>query len=101
MKSPVNKITLEELRGIFEKAITEYEEMSGNDFLEIDRDLYWVICHDQLYNPNQQPSDFTLGDLVEEVEELKSWLRCGENIGTVGIDRLSAVLKFMAAVTLR
>ncbi len=46
--------------------ISEHIRQSHPEPLEISEDYYWEIAETQLYDPTQDPSDFSLGQLSED-----------------------------------
>ncbi len=58
------RIELDDLVRALTKSVEHLKE-KGREFVEIDEDYYWAITDEQLYNPNQQFSEFMLGQLLD------------------------------------
>jgi hypothetical protein len=68
------RITLDELRKATE-ILFDYIERCGHKSFEIDADYYWYIHRKQdRYDPRQEPSNFSLGQLSSDIEDLKAVL---------------------------
>jgi len=67
------------------------------DNIDIDaEDFYWEIPENDLYNPMEEPSTFTLGQLSDDWEELQR-LKEGEVIPVShDLKRLSAILQIIS-----
>ena len=64
------KIDLNIMEEVFYKLMVHVKN-KGIDLLEIDEDYYWNIKQSQRYNPNITPSDFDLGQLEDDWNEIK------------------------------
>jgi hypothetical protein len=64
---------------------------SGHEFVPLPHDYYWSIPKEALYNPYSQPSELTLGQLSDDLEELK-------RIDNGKAEPLSFALVWLAAV---
>lgn len=64
MKIEINKL----------KRVTEelFKYMEENDIKEVDfdKDYYWSISNDQLFDTSKDPSDFTVGQLTDDYQEI-------------------------------
>ena len=84
---------LEDLRRISEKIFAHLEELGLDSFDISSVDYYWNIPKEQVYNPYEEPSDFTLGQLTDDWNELHRVIE--SEIEPFGYDlvRLSAILR--------
>ncbi len=84
---------LGDLRRISEKLFAHFERLGLDSFDVPSADYYWHIPKKQVYNPYEEPSDFTLGQLTDDWDELKRVLE--SEIEPFGYDlvRLSAILR--------
>jgi len=64
------QITTRELRQAVTKVLDHLED-TARAVLTIDKDYYWSIPADQRYDPYQQPTDLTLGQLSDDWCEVK------------------------------
>jgi hypothetical protein len=52
----------------------DHLESLGERTIEIEDDYYWTIDEKQLYDPTQSPTDFSLGQLTDDWQELRKVL---------------------------
>ncbi|WP_253974465.1 hypothetical protein [Myxococcus dinghuensis] len=46
----------------------------GHTEVELDSDHYWSIPNDKLYSVYEDPSDFTVGQLSEDLENVRAFV---------------------------
>jgi hypothetical protein len=63
------RIPISTLRHAAEVLLAHVEALEG-EFVSVDKDYYWVIPSEQLYDVFHEPSDLTIGQLGECVEQL-------------------------------
>lgn len=63
------KVKIAELRRVA-GILFEHLEEEGHAEIEIDRDFYWSIPDEKLYSVYEDPSDFTTGQLSDDLLEL-------------------------------
>ena len=89
------KIQISELRKFSTKLFDHLEE-SGNSIVELNTDYYWVISKSQLYDPNNDPDDFSLGQLSDDYEFLEK-MASGESPPIAyGLLWLSSLARYIA-----
>jgi hypothetical protein len=66
----------------------------GRDSVDITRDYYWTIAHEDLYNLNEDPVQFGVGSLVEEWQDMERILEGEYEPCPVSLMRLAGL--FMA-----
>ena len=49
----------------------EYMEESGRSTVDVPWDYYWCIPRDARYDPTETPSEFTIGQLSDDLGELQ------------------------------
>lgn len=86
------KITIAELRRVTEKHLRHLEER-GVTAVDLEQDFYWSIPSEQLYNTDEEPSGLEVGQLVDDVEELRRVDRGEKEPIGYGLVWLSAVLR--------
>ncbi len=64
------QITTDELRLLLAKVL-DHLDASGNHVLNVEKDYYWAIPFAQQYDPYNEPTKFTLGQLSDDLAELK------------------------------
>lgn len=70
------KITVEELKAIFE-LLLKYQKELGKESFSLPYDYYWTIPKEHRYEPYNEPdlSNLTLGQLSWDLENLRETLR--------------------------
>ncbi len=68
------KVSLADIRAI-SSLLYDYLEQSGRQEFEIEEDYYWEIPEEHMYDPANDPKDFTLGQLSFDWDDLKSMLK--------------------------
>ncbi len=64
------KIKITELEKVFAELLLEFREQNGEE-IEVDKeDFYWAISKEDLYNPYNQPSKLTLGQLSDDLDHI-------------------------------
>jgi len=63
-------ITVQELRQVFEK-IMKHLEQQGKKSIQITHDFYWSIPKDRLYDNYEKPTELTVGQLGDDLAELR------------------------------
>jgi hypothetical protein len=81
---------ISEIRAIADKLLAHLLE-SGHNVVSLPHDYYWSIPKDARYNPYSRPSELTLGQISDDLNELKRIHR-GET------DPLSYALVWLASV---
>jgi hypothetical protein len=62
-------IDIATLRSLTELLLRAVEE-SGIDHVEVSDDFYWEVSSGKRYNPYEQPTELTLGQLTDDWQEL-------------------------------
>lgn len=83
-------VHIKELRAVADKLFRHLLE-SGHETIDLPQDLYWSIPKEARYDPYSQPTELTLGQLSDDLAELKR-IESGE------VEPLSFALVWLAAV---
>lgn len=83
-------VSVAELRQIATQ-LFHHLEHRGYDELTLKNDYYWEIDREQRYDPNRDPSEFTLGQVSHDVERLR-------RIGSGEDEPVAYALVWLAAV---
>ncbi len=67
------EVSLSELRLIGE-SLFEHLENKGVDVIDIPHDYYWVIPEQARYDTHDEPSEFEMGQLSDDIKELRKLL---------------------------
>lgn len=65
------RFTTQELREAFDVLMRQVEERHGST-IEVDADYFWSIPPDEIYNVYDQPSELTIGQLTESLDNIRS-----------------------------
>ncbi|UUV22016.1 hypothetical protein [Paenimyroides aestuarii] len=85
------KINIDELQKVTIFLLSKLKENSGEE-IEISNDYYWNILDDELYNPYEKPTDLTLGQLSDDLEEIKRLINSDDAI-MYDLKRLAVIFK--------
>lgn len=70
------KVQIHELRAMADQLLSELAQ-AGVGEIELKKDYYWSIPSERLYDPYKSPLDLTLGQLSDDLQELRS-IQSGE-----------------------
>lgn len=85
------EIQKEDLKKILFMLIDKLDE-SPTDKFSLEKDLYWNIPDDKLYNVYQEPENLTIGNLVEDWEFLQKILRKEREVLWYDFYKVSTIL---------
>ncbi|MBL1222490.1 hypothetical protein JET18_16680 [Chryseobacterium sp. L7] len=85
------EIQKEDLKKILFMLIDKLDD-SPTDKFSLEKDLYWNIPDDKLYNMYQEPPDLTIGSLVEDWELLQKILRKEREVLWYDFYKVSTIL---------
>ena len=86
------QISIEKLKALADLLLSHVEE-SGSKTIEIGDDYYWDVPESARYNPSDKPIDLTIGQLSDDVSELRRMLAGDTPVLGYGLVWLSAVLR--------
>lgn len=90
------KVGVEELRAAANVLFDHLEEM-GNTEIEIDDDYYWCIPDDKMYSVYEQPVEFTMGQLSDDLEAIRALGSGTREPIAYALVWLSSVLRYVGA----
>ncbi len=64
-------VSFAELRKSFDVALTHIEAITGTNSIAVERDYFWSIPPDELYDAYNLPSDPTIGQVSESWQHLR------------------------------
>lgn len=88
------KVNIDELEKITLLLLSKLRESIGNS-VELNNDFYWDISADELYNPYNEPKSITLGQLIDDLEEIIR-LRKSDDAIPYDLKRLASILKALS-----
>lgn len=63
------RINIDELDKTISLLLSNLKSTKGNE-VELKNDYYWDISSEQIYNPYSEPSDMSLGQLSDDLNEI-------------------------------
>lgn len=78
-------------------ALFDHLEKAGHVDLEVDEDYYWSIPDEKLYSVHEEPVDFTVGQLSDDLAELEKITSGQKAPLAYALVWLSSVLRFVGA----
>jgi hypothetical protein len=86
------RVDINELEKVLLSLLRELRSQKG-DVIEIEPvDYYWSIDRDELYNPYDDPTHLTLGQLTDDLREIKKLANCEVNPVSQDLIKISSVL---------
>ena len=85
-------VTVDELRR-FSDALFRHLESKGVGSVALDQDYYWSIPSEHLYDPTTEPTKLEMGQLTEDLEELRQIERGERPPVSYGLVWLSSILR--------
>ncbi|WP_052868705.1 hypothetical protein [Streptomyces niger] len=67
------RVSLAELRESFDVLLHHLETTTGTE-VTLDKEYFWSVPSDELYDPANEPSGLTVGQLSESLEHLRDLL---------------------------
>jgi hypothetical protein len=89
------RVELSELRRVSTLLFDQLEKTVGSEVI-LEKDFYWAVEPDDKYNPYDQPSNFSLGQLSECLTNIKSMSE--ENVLSFGLVWLSSLLMIIGEI---
>ncbi len=85
-------VSLEKLRIVFNLLIDHLRQEVGPE-ISFDKDYFWSIPKEALYNIYSEPTDLSIGQLGESLSNLESILTDSSKVMTYGLVWLADILK--------
>ncbi|WP_239373538.1 hypothetical protein [Frankia sp. Cj5] len=85
-------VSLEKLQIVFNLLIEHLRQEAGPE-ISFDKDYFWSIPKEALYNVYSEPTDLTIGQLGESLSNLESILADSSKVMTYGFVWLADILK--------
>ncbi|NEE04784.1 hypothetical protein G1H10_31945 [Phytoactinopolyspora halotolerans] len=85
-------VSIETLEKAFELLITHVRETKGSSLL-LEKDYYWAIPPEQLYDVYHQPSRLTIGQLSECLDHLQAMIDAPTGTVSYGLVWLGDLLR--------
>jgi hypothetical protein len=86
------QVKIEEVKAAFD-SLMEHLKSNGHESIDIDVDYYWDILKEERYNPYEDPKNFSMGQLSDDISELRRVLDGDSEPVTYGLVWLASVLR--------
>ena len=87
-----NKISLTEIKRILNNCLNSLENEGVNSVI-LNDDYYWDIDEADLYNPNQEPTRLSIGQLSEDLDFLRK-AELEHCFTTNDLKKISSILRY-------
>ena len=84
------KVNIEEIEKVTLLLLSKLKESRGNE-IELNNDFYWDISPEELYSPYEEPKNITLGQLSDDLDEIRR-LKTSDDVIVHDFKRLSSIL---------
>lgn len=86
------QVNINEVEKALLQLLQELRNQKG-DLIEIEPiDYYWSINGDELYDPHHDPTHLTLGQLTDDLEEIKKIANCESEPVSLDLIKVSSIL---------
>jgi len=89
------KVNIDELNKIITLLLSNLRNNKGNE-VELKNDYYWDISKDQLYNPYDDPSEISLGQLSDDLNEIYRLSSSQDEAIPYDLKRVAEILKALS-----
>jgi hypothetical protein len=89
-------INVHDLRIILNKIFTHITDDLKIDEIELIKNYYWEVPEDCLYSLEKDPSDFTSGSLVDDLDFLKPLLSDEDQAISLMLIHVAPLLRYIA-----
>jgi hypothetical protein len=92
------QIDVKSLEKVTSTLLSKLRESMG-DTIELPYDYYWDIAMDDLYNPYQKPVDIVLGQLSDDLEEVRKLSVSDNDAIPYDLKRIASILTALSLST--
>lgn len=90
-----NQIRIDDLQKAIILLLSNFKTNIG-EVIEIENDFYWDIPSKDLYNPYEEPKQFTLGQLSDDINEVQRLANEPSSVISYDLKRISNIIKAMS-----
>jgi len=96
------RIKTSDLKKILHLLILKLDDLPDNDSSFIlDKDLYWNIPEENLYNVYEEPNNLTIGSLAEDWNFLQDIVLNKREILDFDLNKISIILRYLSEKIIR
>jgi len=92
----IAKIDLILLKDMMIKCIDDYIIVNGSNEINLDKDLYWRISDESIFEVTKDPTNFEIGNLLEELNDLISQYLASRTMSSVSLQSLASILNWLS-----
>lgn len=89
------EIQKENLNQILLNLINKIDSINENS-ISLDKDLYWYINNEELYNVYEEPEKITIGSIKEDWDFLQKILTDDREVINYDFNKISNILRFIS-----
>ena len=86
-------IKIGDLKILFEIFLSKLNSLDNNQSITPDKDLYWNILDEELYDPYKDPVGLTMGSLTDDWEFLQKVMSGERDMIDYDLYKLAAILR--------
>lgn len=90
------QVTKENVMKVIEAILSSDLELNSQHEVDIKEDFYWNISESELYNIANDPSDFTIGQLSDDWQELVKILEKKNEPVLYDLTKVASILRYLA-----
>ena len=89
------KMSIIDIKKFIKILLLGLDNLNNDTSFTFDEDLYWNIQDEELYNAYKDPSELTMGSLIEDWGFLQTVVNGDREIIDYDIYKFAAILKFL------
>ncbi|MDR0467985.1 MAG: hypothetical protein LBG67_03955 [Campylobacteraceae bacterium] len=89
------KVNIDELKKTVMLLLSKLKDGKGDE-IELKNDYYWDISSEQLYNPYDKPSEISLGQLPDDLNEIYRLSKSNDEAIPYDLKRVAEILKALS-----
>lgn len=90
-------IKISDLKILLEVFLSKLNSLDSNQSITLDKDLYWNILDEELYDPYKDPVGLTIGSLTDDWEFLQKVMTGERDMIDYDFYKLAAILRCLGS----
>lgn len=91
----MTKVNIAEVQKIASFLLSSLRKQKGDE-IELKNDFYWDISSNELYKPYKEPTDISLGQLSDDLEEVQRLSLYPEEAISYDLKRIAEIIKALS-----
>lgn len=92
----INQIKISDLKKIFNLLLLKLDNRDNDSSFIIDKDLYWNIPEEDLYNVYKEADNLTIGSLTEDWIFIQEVISDKREILNYDLNKISTLLRYLS-----